>query len=68
MSRRFSMPPWAYLAIGQRDDWTCHCGDGYRPDDPWEIDHWKSRAKGGTNHLHNLRLSHRSCNNDKSSA
>jgi 5-methylcytosine-specific restriction endonuclease McrA len=55
-----------FLQIGNRDHWTCHwCGGGFRVTDPWEIDHKTSLADGGTNHVPNLGLCHRSCNADK---
>lgn len=69
MSARVPIPPWALFQIAERDRWQCHvCRQGYLPNDPWEVDHDKSLAKGGTNHLRNLRLSHRSCNRDKAAA
>lgn len=66
---RFPVPEWALLRIAQRDGFTCHiCGIGYVPNDPWEVDHDVPLAKGGTNHIRNLRLAHRTCNRDKSDA
>jgi len=69
MSRRSPRIPITFewlLRIGDRDGWTCHwCEGGYRPLDPWEVDHKKSIKHGGTNHLSNLALCHRSCNRDK---
>jgi len=45
---------------------TCHwCGRGYSATDAWEIDHITALANGGTNHLSNLALCHKSCNRDK---
>ena len=70
-SPRLKLPTWVYLVIGDRDKWTCQgCDQGYMsgPDWRWTIDHWKALAKGGTNHLDNLRLVHRRCNGDKSDA
>lgn len=69
MARRFPIPLWVVLRIAERDKWTCHVdGLGYMPNDPWEIDHNIALSKGGTNHVSNLRLAHRSCNRDKASA
>ncbi len=69
MSRRIKIPAWLLLRIAQRDKWKCHiCGQGYMPGNPWHIDHDKPRAKGGTNHVRNLRLAHKRCNQDKSAA
>ena len=66
MSDRLILPLQYFLRIAERDHWICHwCDDGYRPADPWEIDHRKSLAAGGTNHMHNLGLCHHSCNRDK---
>lgn len=63
------MPDWLLFRIAERDKWTCHIdGTGYRADDPWEIDHDIALANGGTNHVSNLRLSHRSCNRGKAAA
>lgn len=67
--KRTRVPSWAMFQIAERDQWRCHvCELGYLPHNPWEIDHDKPIAKGGTNHLHNLRLAHRSCNRDKAAA
>ena len=69
MSDRLTLPTPMLLMIGLRDKWTCQvCMQGYISGQRWEIDHWKPLAKGGTNHLSNLRLAHRGCNNEKSSA
>lgn len=69
MSKRFPFPLWLVFQIAERDKWTCHiCELGYQPDNPWEIDHDKPLAKGGTNHVRNLLLSHRSCNRAKAAA
>ena len=63
------VPEWLLLLIGHRDSWTCHvCKQGYDPTQTWEIDHDIPRAKGGTNHVRNLRLSHGGCNRDKAAA
>lgn len=68
-SERLKVPQWAMFRIAQRDGWRCHVdGDPYRPDDPWEIDHDIPLANGGTNHISNLRLAHRSCNREKAAA
>lgn len=65
-SRRLLLPTADFLRIAERDGWRCHwCTVGYMPGDPWEIDHAKPVARGGTNHAANLRLCHRSCNRDK---
>lgn len=69
MDSRISIPQWALFRIAERDGWRCHiCNLGYLPGDPWEIDHDKARAKGGTYHLSNLRLSHQTCNREKGAA
>lgn len=69
MSRRIRIPMWGVFRIAERDKWTCHvCKNGYEPGDPWEIDHDIPLAKGGTNHVNNLKLAHRSCNNGKAAA
>lgn len=66
---RLRFPTWLLLRIAERDKWTCHiCEQGYIPGQPWEIDHDKAVAKGGTNHVKNLRLAHRRCNRDKAAA
>lgn len=66
---RAVLPLRQFLQIAERDQWTCHvCGHGYMPQDPWEIDHNQPVARGGTDHLHNLKLCHRSCNRDKGAA
>jgi 5-methylcytosine-specific restriction endonuclease McrA len=55
--------------IAERDRWQCHvCKQGYLPSDPWEVDHDRPLAKGGTNLVSNLRIAHRSCNRDKAAA
>jgi 5-methylcytosine-specific restriction endonuclease McrA len=65
-SERLKVPQWAMFRIAQRDGWRCHvCGAGYRTDDPWQIDHRIALANGGTNHINNLRLAHKSCNEGK---
>lgn len=66
---RLPVPAWALFRIAERDQWKCHvCELGYLPDNPWEIDHDVPLAKGGTNHVKNLRLAHRSCNREKAAA
>lgn len=66
---RLSVPSWALFRIAERDGWKCHvCGLGYLPDNPWEVDHDMPLAKGGTNHIRNLRLAHRTCNREKAYA
>ena len=70
-SERFSLPDSAYLLIGKRDNWTCRiCDQGYKPlpDWKWVIDHWIALANGGTNHLVNLVLAHKQCNDEKAAA
>ena len=69
MGSRRPFPTWLILRIGERDGWKCHVDeDGYRPNDPWEIDHNVAVARGGTNHVTNLKLCHRNCNRDKGAA
>jgi 5-methylcytosine-specific restriction endonuclease McrA len=64
-----SFPLWLVLRIAERDRWTCQiCHEGYRPGDPWEIHHNIAWAKGGTNHIKNLVLAHRSCNRELGAA
>lgn len=65
-SKRVRVPFHVFVRIAERDGWTCHwCGTGYSNSDPWEIDHVRALANGGTNHLSNLALCHQSCNRDK---
>lgn len=43
--------------------YTCAiCGQPARHDDPLEVDHIIPHAYGGTDHPHNLRAAHRTCN------
>lgn len=70
-SRRFPVPTWLLLRIAERDGWLCRiCDQGYMPGDrwKWEIDHDKPLAKGGTNHVSNLRLTHLCCNRGEGAA
>jgi 5-methylcytosine-specific restriction endonuclease McrA len=65
-SPRLQVPFKDFLRIAERDCWSCRwCGTGYLPADPWEIDHLVALANGGTNHVTNLGLCHRSCNQAK---
>ncbi len=69
MSERLKVPPEVLFRIAERDRWKCHiCDLGYMPENPWEIDHDTPLAKGGTNHISNLRLAHKTCNRDKATA
>lgn len=53
-------------AIVMRDGGACYiCRQGRDNQDPWEIEHVKPRALGGTDELDNLALAHRSCNRAK---
>lgn len=53
-------------AIAMRDGGSCYiCGQGQDAHDPWEIEHVKPKALGGTDDLGNLALAHRSCNRAK---
>jgi len=66
---RTVLPLRYFLQIANRDRYVCHvCEQGYDCNDPWEIDHNGPVARGGTDHLHNLRLCHRSCNRDKAAS
>lgn len=66
---RLPVPAWALFRIAERDRWICHvCHIGYLPNNPWEIDHDVALSRGGTNHVRNLRLSHRTCNREKAAA
>ena len=66
---RFAVPTWLLLRIAERDRWLCReCRQGYIRGDTWEIDHDVALAKGGTNHVSNLRLTHGHCNRDKAAA
>lgn len=68
-SKRLQLPLDAILRIAARDGWTCHvCDEGFITGDPWEVDHDVAISRGGTNHLANLRLCHKSCNRDKGAA
>lgn len=65
-SSRLKVPIEHILRIAARDNWTCHvCGIGFKRNDPWELDHDIPISRGGTNLMSNLRLCHRSCNQDK---
>lgn len=65
-STRIQVPLGWALQIANRDRFRCHiCEQGYSPVDPWEIDHVLPLALGGTNHVANLALAHRSCNQAK---
>lgn len=65
-SKRLKVPMEYLLRIAARDRWTCHvCELGFKRNDPWELDHDTPIARGGTNLMGNLRLAHRSCNNEK---
>lgn len=49
-----------------RDGARCYlCGQGRSSEDPFEVEHRKPRAAGGTDDLSNLELAHRSCNRIK---
>lgn len=70
-SERIQFPEWAYLQIGRRDNWTCHiCKQGYKPylSHRWQLDHDVALAKGGTNHICNLKLAHKQCNEELGAA
>lgn len=52
--------------IVMRDGVACYiCGQGQDAHDPWEVEHVKPRALGGSDELDNLALAHRSCNRAK---
>lgn len=56
----------AVAAIALRDGAVCYlCHQGTDPCDPWEVEHVKPRAHGGTDDLDNLALAHRTCNRIK---
>lgn len=68
-SKRLKVPIEWLLRIAARDSWLCHvCELGFKRNDPWELDHDIALARGGTNLMSNLRLCHRSCNQDKGAA
>jgi 5-methylcytosine-specific restriction endonuclease McrA len=53
-------------AIVMRDGDCCYiCGQGQDLHDPWEVEHVKPKAMGGSDDLDNLALAHRSCNRTK---
>jgi RNA-directed DNA polymerase len=53
-------------AIALRDGGNCYlCHQPEDADDPFEIEHVKPVRFGGTDHVSNLRLAHRSCNRHK---
>ena len=56
---------WRIQAIMRRDGKRCWlCGERLnKRNDRTTIDHAIPKGRGGTNHLHNLRLAHESCNN-----
>jgi RNA-directed DNA polymerase len=66
---RIHIPTWLLLRIAERDKWRCHiCQQGYIPGERWEVHHDTPVARGGTNHLTNLVLAHRSCNRELGAA
>jgi 5-methylcytosine-specific restriction endonuclease McrA len=68
-SERITLPLRELVRIASRDGWKCHvCSLGFEVGNPWEVDHDKPLARGGTNHLANLRLAHRTCNREKAAA
>lgn len=68
-SPRIRFPFGVVVRVAARDGYRCHvCEQGFLREEPWEVDHDRPLSKGGTNHLHNLRLAHRSCNREKSNA
>lgn len=68
-SNRLKVPIEYLLRIAARDRWICHvCELGFKRNDPWELDHDTALARGGTNLMSNLRLCHRSCNQEKGAA
>lgn len=53
-------------AIVMRDGSDCYiCHQEGDPSDPWQVEHVKPRAAGGTDELDNLALAHASCNRAK---
>jgi 5-methylcytosine-specific restriction endonuclease McrA len=68
-SKRVKVPIEYLLRIAARDRWTCHvCQLGFKSNDLWELDHDIPIARGGTNLMRNLRICHRSCNQEKGAA
>jgi 5-methylcytosine-specific restriction endonuclease McrA len=68
-SERLRVPVEYLLLIGARDRWNCHvCELGFKRNDPWELDHLIALSRGGTNHMSNLLLCHKSCNREKGAA
>lgn len=62
--KRFNAGLSAVLA--KRQHYRCaHCGLLFVPGDAMELDHFIPLAKGGGNHLRNMRLCHASCNRAK---
>lgn len=52
--------------LAYRDGARCYlCGQGRIAGDPFEVEHVRPRAAGGSDDLANLRLAHRSCNRAK---
>lgn len=60
---------WRIMRLRKRDGFHCWlCGQGFTGKSalgPVTIDHAIPKGRGGTNHLHNLRLAHQRCNQDR---
>lgn len=57
---------WRIIALKRRDGlkcWLCH--KRFVKGDTVTIDHAIPKARGGSNHLSNLRLAHEHCNNER---
>lgn len=53
-------------ALVMRDGSACYiCGQDGDLHDPWQVEHVKPRAAGGSDELENLALAHASCNRAK---
>jgi 5-methylcytosine-specific restriction endonuclease McrA len=57
---------WRIVAIKKRDGFRCWlCGEKFGKGSVVTIDHAIPKARGGSNSLHNLRLAHEACNNER---
>jgi 5-methylcytosine-specific restriction endonuclease McrA len=57
---------WRIQVIKKRDGMRCWlCGERFGKREPVTLDHAIPKARGGTNHIHNLRLAHEKCNTER---
>lgn len=66
MTRSRRKQAWR-AAVLRRDGNTCHvCTGEFTETRPATLDHMLELAAGGSNHISNLTLAHRACNNHRS--